>query len=210
MKSKKILKIVLIIIFILLIIGCIYIGRNTIILNKLSKAKEEMYSHNNYSYNMKATTPHGNVEEKYFYKDGKLLIELNNGSITTNWYNEESKESITLSPSDMIAYIGYIDKIPSESFDMTCSSILSNKLKSAVRFFIGNKDIDGKKYYTISLLKNKDFATYYFNKKTGLLEIIKSGEITIKFDNFTVNELKDDDISRPDLSEYTIIQKEGD
>ena len=50
--------------------------------------------------------------------------------------------------------------------------------------------------------------TFYFNKDSKLMEKAIIGNSDVIFSDWTVNQLTDEDVARPDLGNYEIIEEE--
>ena len=207
MSRKEILKIFLFIIFILLIVFSIYIIRNYIILNKIYRNELKLSKYTNYSFVQENYTDKTTRREIY-YKDGKniLVTKIDNANIIT-WSDEETKETITVWPNTLKANIRE-DKIVTRNhipvlvneYNIFSLSLISH---------ISSDSINGEECYVIKW----DRAITYISKENGTIlkdingkQIIEGKEYDniIEYKNWKFNELTDEEMSKPDLTEYEV------
>lgn len=206
MKNKRVLNIILIIIAIILLVFLIYFIRNFVIINNLSKAQES----NNYSY---IAEMQGGVIE-YAYKDGKSIETLKVDGVvgTITWMDSNTKEKIIIYPEQERAEVSSYDEINIDSAVSTIlNSVLSEEageLSKALTTHISAEKIDGMECYKLQPLTGVISNTYYFNKENNTLIKCIMGENEINFKNWKINELSDEDVSKPDLANYELINNE--
>ncbi len=203
--GKKVLKIVGIIIIILLIAFIIYFIRNLIIINKLSTT----LSSNNYSYVVNMDS--GSYE--YYHKDEKSvgIWKIENTTSNMTYYNENTKEIISVYPDSLKAEISILNddtKLP--TLNVIVSTLVSgnslNKLNTALTYFITTEEVNGEEYYVLKPLIGVTSNTYYFDKESGkqVKYTINDGEESYELTNWTFDELTEEDVTPPDLTEYNV------
>ncbi len=211
MGNKKVLKIIAVIIALLILVFIIYFGRKFIIISKLSKAREEFLSSNNYSCSIVNITQDGVVSNiEYKYKDGRSIdsIETDSNSWKT-WIERNDKERIVMQENGDQLKATITDFQDDNSFDSSTvdwKTIVSNKLKSAFLYNIKSEKIDEKEYYVFTSKLTGAGSTYYFDKDTLFmteLDFIGGGKIY--YNNFETNTVTDADVIRPDLTRYDVV-----
>lgn len=214
MKKKRILKIILFVLFILLIVFMIYFIRNYVIISKIAKKQEIFTGVKNYSLVLEADSD-GNEENltriEQYYKDGKAMqiIKKSDEILFVNWYDEDTKEYITMSPTEGFASIettelSFILQIP------TLANSVAEKVNWALISFISSKEVNGEECYLLDW-----GAKTYISKETGI-RVKEENGTSVKADGtehknlqyikeVKINELVDEDVSRPDLTGYEIV-----
>ena len=217
MSKKKVLMIVGIIILLLLIIFIISVARKYIIINKLAKTKEEFFSSSNYSYSFMPDS-NKNVVCEYFYKDGKNMeiwkTDDNIDSII--WYDETTKEHISINAKTSTAIVSHsetYEAFPDSVANTILSSVLPDKamdkIKIALTFSISTKEIDGEKCYVLQPFTGIVSNTYYFDKENQTISKTLMGENNnVRFENWTLNQVTDENVARPDLTSYNTTYSE--
>ena len=213
MSKKKVLIIIGIIILLLLIIFIISVTRKYIIINKLAETKEEFFSSSNYSYSF-VPDSNKNVVCEYFYKDGKSMeiwkTDDNIDSII--WYDETTKEHISINAKTSTAIVSHsetYEAFPDSVANTILSSVLPDKamdkIKIALTFSISTKEIDGEKCYVLQPFTGIVSNTYYFDKENQTISKTLMGENNnIRFENWTLNQVTDENVARPDLNGYVV------
>lgn len=207
MEKKKILKVIGIILVILLIILLIYCIRNIVIFNNLAKVQ----NFNNYAYTFKQQ----DVEIEIYCKDGitKEILKYTDGTSDIIWYNSNTKESLFISGQDKTVRVEISDSNP---ISLVCNTIIESaisnnvwgRIYSALTTFINTEEVDGVACYVLKPWCGVTSNTYYFNKESKTLEqaIIGIDAPKTKFYNWKTNKVTDEDINRPDLSNYNVIE----
>ena len=228
-NTKRVFKIVLIIILILLILYMIISLRKSFILIKLDRKTQEFSVLDNYSYiehysEEKDLKMENNYTITAYYKNGiyvenykdfnehnrndTLWIDRNqnkayyfdNNKMT---YQERNAEEFSVEGKQMLYYTATPSRV-------TPKSNLINILYG----FNPNLRVESKKDRYITTLYNqvgnlKLKVCEHINKETGLVNSIftyfPDGKVTSKLFEIKLNETQDDNVSLPDLSNYTKI-----
>lgn len=211
MKEKKVNKKVFYVIIgsliMCLLIICIHTIRNSIIINELYKKQEALKEINNYYYISEHYTENNSGDKntiEHYYKDGIDKLILNNGNIVM-WYNNNSKENIVIDIEQKIADITSSEYLVGSDFP-----IYIDETKKSIGTYIGSKitkdEIDGTECYKID--SNKQ--TIWITKQEGI--VLKAIDKTeddyevVEYKEWKTDTLKNEDVERPDLDGYEIIE----
>lgn len=214
MKKKRILKVVLFIVLILLIVFMIHFIRNYVIISKIAKKQEVFTGVKNYSLVLEAGSD-GSRENltriEQYYKDGKAMqiIKKNDETLFVNWYDEDTKEYITMSPTEGFASIettelSFILQIP------TLGNSMLEKVNWALISFISSSEVNGEECYLLDW-----GAKTYISKETGI-RVKEENGTSVEADGtehknlqyikeVKINELVDEDVSKPNLTGYEVV-----
>lgn len=211
MKVKTVVIIILMVLFSLFVFNT---TRNCIIINKIIAKQAELKDCTNYSYTRVDSSNKENSvkhELKARYKDGIGVVEVPDGNIV--WQNSETKESIFYNTNDKTARISTSDYLVGVII-ATNMEYLSwqEKLLMYTCSIITSDTVAGEKCYCLQeIMQGKD----YISKETGLsIKTVGAGSVyengqeyksIVEIKNFQMNQLTDEDVARPDLSEYTIM-----
>ncbi len=210
---KRILKIVGVIIFILLLIALVYFIRNFVIINSLAETYDTFFSSNNYAY---ITTVDNGAEVstfKYYYKDGKNVeIWEREGKVVREiWYDINTQERVLCNLNELTANVG---NTQDTAMIFTTDGIYSllkdksilEKMRISFMHFINTETINGEKCYVLKPLYGVTSNTYYFNKETKFAVKchMSFGATKIDFKEWKLDEVTDEDVSKPDLTNYTV------
>lgn len=204
----EILAIAIAIIAILFIVNFV---RNYTIINDIIEKQENIKNSTNYSY---TTTMYNTVNEdkviiKHYYKDGKSKMKFNNGeNDVTVWYDERTKENIFLDEKEKQANITSSEFMLGNELPYFRDE--ANIIYYSMTFFIINSNLNGKECYEI----HDSNSISYVDKESGVLlkEVQKNVKIDDKkcesiteYDNWSFEELSEEEMDNPDLSGYTIV-----
>lgn len=208
----KILLGIVIVIVALVILFLINFIRNLVILNDLIAKELSFKNSTNYSYTSvyyDTSDEDNKVIIEIYYKDGKSKMILDSGKDKIIvWYDEKTKENIFLNEATKQASV-------TSSEDMLGDELLyfydeDNKIYYAMTSFITNSEIDGQKSYKI--VNSNDVS--YINKEDGtVLKNVYKGAIVndekcdsvTEYKNWKFNELTEEEMERPNLAEYTVV-----
>ncbi len=220
MKKKKtsvkkvafrIFEILAIAIAIMAILFIVNFVRNYTIINDIIEKQENIKNSTNYSY---TTTMYNTVNEdkviiKHYYKDGKSKMKFNNGeNDVTVWYDERTKENIFLDEKEKQANITSSEFMLGNELPYFRDE--ANIIYYSMTFFIINSNLNGKECYEI----HDSNSISYVDKESGVLlkEVQKNVKIDDKkcesiteYDNWSFEELSEEEMDKPDLSGYTIV-----
>ena len=202
-KKLKIWKKLILIVLVLLIIYAISVAYKLIILNKISEKNEENNNLDNYYYFSIAN----NSLMEYFKKDSIIKINMRqargNASITF-WKDCNTGEQLMFINETKQydkAEGGILENIP---ISMLVSYDFTTNIMLAIHPFVF---IGTQKYNDIECYKIK-FNTVYevISKDRGLLLYSNDGN-NMRNIQYKFNTVTDDDVAKPNLSEYTLINK---
>ena len=209
--NKHILRKILLVIFIIFIIFFIFTLRKLIILNKIeSLAKDRVNSINYYSEKIFITGKNTTIMKSY-NKDGKYLTELrtfeptvNEKRGTTIYKNNEDKLVIMESGETKIAFINSDTMIGEISVHTLGTEQLPlwHKLLVSATSRITSEECNNKKCYFIEPAKGWKL---WIDKETGLIVREINGS-TLQDSYYKFDEVKDEDIIKPDISDYKIVE----
>ncbi len=211
MDKKKILKIILALVVLLILIITIHFTRNYIILGKIAKMQEKFANATNFSYIVEDQTYDDKLILTRIYSNGTQAImkhERENGAIS--FWDDKSTNEVIIITADNKAIINRSGSpmhfaVPTLTIDEDFRAI------SALTFFISYDEIDGEKCYVVNWGNAKDYISMengitlkqingqvsQNNKKHNIVKVYK---------NVKIDEVKDNDVERPDLSNYEILE----
>lgn len=207
MQKKKMLKIVLWVLLVLILLYGIYILRNYIILNKLSKLAKETINNDNYYAQLLAFQGDDVVSIVESYnKDSKYLSIVNfygpkkqNKQSLTVYKDNTEKMGVIQSGDRRVALLNGESIVPGE---ITIRDVFSevpatlDKIKFSAISLIKSEQCNLRDCYLIEL---KDGWRMWIDKETGLIiREINGGFITNR--KYTFDIVKDEDISKPDIT----------
>ena len=218
MKMKRVLKIIGIIIAILIILFLIHTIRNYVIVTGLQNKIKPYFNSSNYYMKSVTTSNDGTtVTMDYYKKDNKQVAFLernlngeiskisiyNNGERIDRFFNNK-EDKIAELDSDMAMTVNLYNGLESESKWQTFLSCISANIKSVN--YNGKECYSIKGFMSLTSLNSEDSETI-IDKNTGLLVKLTFGEEQsekeYKFDN-----VDDSIFTEPDISEYTLKDKE--
>lgn len=223
-KFNKKMIILKIIIFVIIAIVLISIGRKAIILRNLSKKYEETSGIDNYhsrAYIYNGTN--SQVIDTYF-KDGKtltILKSLDNGkSSKIIEYTDNAKTNTYMeSNNEKIAFLNSETKLKLlNNSDAIYENVKQYFLKNSILSTIKSVKCNGIDCYYISNFQNniipdgeQDYGIY-IDKKTGLPVRVLGGTVSSNFEindmiidyHYEFNTVKSEDIQEPNITEYEI------
>ena len=215
-KNHKVLKIMLLIILLILIIFIINTVRNYIIISKIFDKQLELAKITNYSFTKEQYTESKESEkivlEFYRKNNNHMMVSKKTDGTLITWSNEETKESIIMMPNTMQAVVNnvggvYID-IPATVHSDSENTEGIKLMCSALSIILPDK-IDNEECYYMNLSGYE----MWVSKDTGLRlkeyqghENIdgKKHKCVIEYKNYKFNEVKEEDVARPNLTGYEI------
>ena len=210
----KAFAIIAIIIVVLAVIFFINFVRNYVILNEIIEKEAKFKDSTNYSYvseHYNSNDEEDKVVVEHYYKDGNSKIIMDNGeNKITVWYDEETKENIFLNETTKEA------TITSSPFMLGTELLYFNEEDSKIYFaltsFITNDIVNGKDCYNI---RNSGIKAS-INKEDGTVAKAINGKAVIDgkeydsitgYKNWQFDKLTDEDMKRPDLTGYKVVNK---
>ena len=216
-KGKKLLKILSIIIIVLVILFCIHIIRNFIIINKIFNKQAEYKDVNNYSYTSEYYSAKEDDEKtviETYYKDGKSKLIRKGEKEISVFYDNDTKECIFVDNEEKEATIDYSETMLGVEKPIALETTLQEKLLMALLSFIRTETVNGEECYYIT---QGDYNKSYVSKETGIGIKNISGKAVIdgkeydsitEIKNWKINQVIDENVTVPDISEYKIIKNE--
>lgn len=210
----KVLAIIAIIIVIIAVIVLINFIRNYVIINDIIEKESKFKDLTNYSYVSEyysSNDENGKTVIEHYYKDGKTKMVVNNNEDRiTVWYDEETKENIFLNETTKEA------TVTSSPFWLGTELLYfneeDNKIYFALTSFITSEKIEGEECYTIqnSGIKasiNKEDGTVAKSINGKSIVDGKEYDSITEYKNWQFDKLTDEDMARPDLTGYTVVDK---
>ena len=213
MDKDKLLKILIIIIAIIFFLLGVYSIYKFIIINKIYNKMAEYVALENFSMKViDSENSSGSIE--MYYKDGigKMIVKENTYTWTDGeeayLIDEENKKAQKLSfeSSLLVSNEAVGSMIPGYSKNLIERFFLAGNISTSVRI----KNYEGIKYYVITT-NEEETKTIWF-KYDSLLPSqasIEIGDIKKTYNyNITFEKLRDEDVKKPSLEEYEILEKE--
>lgn len=221
MKKKKIfknvIKVALILIAIFIVILVINIIRNYVIITDLQNKGSQYKDITNYNIKI-STNDNGTIfKTDYYKKDNKqaIFMERNlNGEIVkismydngerVDTFTEAKDTKIVQLDTGTIMSVNIYNQLETDSNWQTFLCCISSKIKSV--------NYNGKECYKIRNFMSSTSLTFegaeiYIDKETGL--VIKTTETgTVSEREYNFNEIEDSIFTEPDISQYTLKEKE--
>ena len=201
-KKMKIWKKLILIVFVLLAIYAISVVYKLSILNKIAEKNEESKNLDNYYY----YSISNDTLMEYFKKDGIIKMNMRqargNASITF-WKDSKTGEQL-LFMNETKLYDKAEGVLESTPVSMFTSLEFSSQIMMALHpfVFIGTQRYNDIECYNIK------FNTVYevISKDRGLL-LYSNEENNMRNVQYKFNTVTDDDVAKPNLSEYTLNKK---
>lgn len=225
MKKLKLCKISLIVISVLLLVIVVIVGRKMIILASLDKKISEYENSKNlYSKVVTSTERVKSQTIETYYKEDKMkyvieteqkdgsfnkIIQVTNSNERKVFFENEKTVAIYHEDNNVI------EEIP-KFMNYAKSYTLSERLLNSVFSNIKNKEVEGKRCYEISSLKNSNILyeegtekmLIYIEKETALpikiIQIIHGNEYITNYE-YKFDSITEEDMAEPNISEYKII-----
>lgn len=209
---KKVFLGIIVIIVALAILFLLNFIRNIIIINDIIEKESKFKDSTNYSYSSSHHSEN-NEDDKItidiYYKDGKSKMILDNGKNEIRvWYDEDTKENIFIAEDAKKASVTTSEFVLGNEVIYFYDE--ENKITYALTSFIVNSKLDGKECYKVTH-SNEEI---YINKEDGtILKDIdkdvkvdgKKSKTITEYSNWKFDELTDEEMQKPDLTGYTIV-----
>ena len=212
-KKKKHtgLKIVLILIIIAIVLFLVHYLRNYIIVSKIFNERAKYKDVTNYSYCNTQNEGEDAVKTEYYKKDNTAVIFIKNRNFLV-WSNKDLNQSIILNYDKMEAIVrpdvfleGTIDSTPVDNGVAVLGMLKDAQMYKGFSFvyFITSEKINGVDCYKVSIGKEKA----WYSKENGMLVKYINGSLDADYSDWKFNEVKDEDVARPNLMGFTIENK---
>lgn len=211
--GKKILKVILWVMIIFIIMFIINVARNFSILGKVLEKEKAYVSSNNLYYEI--TNNSDRNYSKFYKKDGVEMYDMIiNKNRIISWRNTNTNEGLRVFPNSKIAIKAESNEMLGFSTPLlvyTLDEIDAYKYYISVSSIIYSEKVDNKECYVIM----RDFNNKtWIDKETGVVVKRQSGTVQnannekspliTYYKNWKINELTDEDVAKPDISDYEI------
>ena len=215
MKTKKVLKIIGIVMAILIILILIYTIRNYIIITDLQSKILNYQDSKNYHIKSVANSNDGttNIKMDYYRKDNKqvIFIERNangdiiklsmydNGERVDTFTETQNTKTVKLNSGELMT-VNIYNYLETDNKWQTLLGCITAKIKST--------NFNGKECYIVkgflsSTSLTSEGAETYIDKETGLFLKTTEAEI-ITERNYEFHNVEDSIFTKPDISQYTL------
>ena len=215
MKTKKVLKIIGIVMAILIILILIYTIRNYIIITDLQSKILNYQDSKNYHIKSVANSNDGttNIKMDYYRKDNKqvIFIERNangdiiklsmydNGERVDTFTETQNTKTVKLNSGELMT-VNIYNYLETDNKWQTLLGCITAKIKST--------NFNGKECYIVkgflsSTSLTSEGAETYIDKDTGLFLKTTEAEI-ITERNYEFHNVEDSIFTKPDISQYTL------
>lgn len=212
-KKKKHtgLKIVLILIIIAIVLFLVHYLRNYIIVSKIFNERAKYKDVTNYSYCNTQNEGEDAVKTEYYKKDNTAVIFIKNRNFLV-WSNKDLNQSIILNYDKMEAIVspdvfleGTIDSTPVDNGVAVLGGVKDAQMYKGFSFvyFITSEKINGVDCYKVSIGKEKA----WYSKENGMLVKYINGSLNADYSDWKFNEVKDEDVARPNLMGFSVENK---
>lgn len=212
-KKKKHtgLKIVLILIIIAIVLFLVHYLRNYIIVSKIFNERAKYKDVTNYSYCNTQNEGEDAVKTEYYKKDNTAVIFIKNKNFLV-WSNKDLNQSIILNYDKMEAIVrpdvfleGTIDSTPVDNGVAVLGMLKDAQMYKGFSFvyFITSEKINGVDCYKVSIGKEKA----WYSKENGMLVKYINGSLDADYSDWKFNEVKDEDVARPNLMGFSVENK---
>ena len=212
-KKKKHtgLKIVLILIIIAIVLFLVHYLRNYIIVSKIFNERAKYKDVTNYSYCNTQNDGEVAVKTEYYKKDNTAVIFIKNRNFLV-WSNKDLNQSIILNYDKMEAIVspdvfleGTIDSTPVDNGVAVLGMVKDAQMYKGFSFvyFITSEKINGVDCYKVSIGKEKA----WYSKENGMLVKYINGSLNADYSDWKFNEVKDEDVARPNLMGFSVENK---
>lgn len=215
MKTKKVLKIIGIVMAILIILILIYTIRNYIIITDLQSKILNYQDSKNYHIKSVANSNDGttNIKMDYYRKDNKqvIFIERNangdiiklsmydNGERVDTFTETQNTKTVKLNSGELMT-VNIYNYLETDNKWQTLLGCITAKIKST--------NFNGKECYIVkgflsSTSLTSEGAETYIDKETGLFLKTTEAEIITERD-YEFHNVEDSIFTEPDISQYTL------
>ena len=212
-KKKKHtgLKFVLILIIIAIVLFLVHYLRNYIIVSKIFNERAKYKDVTNYSYCNTQNDGEDAVKTEYYKKDNTAVIFIKNRNFLV-WSNKDLNQSIILNYDKMEAIVspdvfleGTIDSTPVDNGVAVLGMVKDAQMYKGFSFvyFITSEKINGVDCYKVSIGKEKA----WYSKENGMLVKYINGSLNADYSDWKFNEVKDEDVARPNLMGFSVENK---
>ena len=210
--GKTVLKIVLVVIFIILLTLAINWLRNYFIMEDILKKMSQYENIQNYAYTISQNT---GETTKLSVKDNiyKMTYTTDGIEKLVAWVNTDTDETIAAFPEvKSVSYTTHVMTIANPFSTEILEGWKDNMIYLALTSFISSENVNGQDCYVINRFQN---GKLWVNKETGIKAKAEEGSTVdngittpfiVEYTDWKINTITDEEISKPDLVGYTIIE----
>ena len=209
--NKKVKNVILAIVLLVIICYIINFVHNLVIFSNIFNSNIAYLESSNVYYES-STNLEPNNTTKYYKLNQLEKIEYTEDNVVNQiqWFDYNNNEFLNIYPQEQVAN-SYTEEPEKHNLPLLLvneeDNTFANKLMKSAWAFISTKNIDGTDCYVIS----DGMQTYYIEKDTGLpvqveqiININNQDEnVVITYNNWQLNSLSEDDMAKPDTSNYT-------
>ena len=165
----------------------------------------------NYSYCNTQNEGEDAVKTEYYKKDNTAVIFIKNRNFLV-WSNKDLNQSIILNYDKMESIVrpdvfleGTIDSTPVDNGVAVLGMLKDAQMYKGFSFvyFITSEKINGVDCYKVSIGKEKA----WYSKENGMLVKYINGSLNADYSDGKFNEVKDEDVARPNLMGFSVENK---
>lgn len=210
--GKTVLKVVLVAIFLILLVLAINWIRNYFIMEDILEKMSQYENMQNYAYTISQNT---GETTKIAVKDNiyKMTYVTEENTKLVAWINTDTDEVIAAFPEiKKVSYSNHIARIENPFSTDVLKSWKDNMIYLALTSFISSEKVNGQDCYVINRFQN---GKLWVNKETGIKVKAEEGSIVdneietpfiVEYTDWKMNTLTEEDVQKPDLVGYTIIE----
>ena len=211
-KGKTALKVVFILIFIILLAVALNWTRNYLIMSDILEKMSQYENIQNYAYTISQNT---GETTKLIVKDNiyKMTYTTDGIEKLIAWINKDTDETIAAFPEiKEVSYSNHIAMIENPFSPDVIQGWKDNMIYLALTSFISSENVNGQDCYVIDRFQN---GKLWVNKETGIKAKAEEGStidngitmpLIVEYTDWKINTITDEDVEKPDLVGYTIIE----
>jgi len=211
-KGKTILKVVFILIFIIILAVALNWTRNYLIMSDILEKMSQYENIQNYAYTISQNT---GETTKLAVKDNiyKMIYATDGIEKLVAWINTDTDETIAAFPEiKKVSYSNHIAMIENPLSTDVLQDWKDNLIYLALTSFIYSENVNAQDCYVINRFQN---GKLWVNKETGIKVKAEEGStgdngvtkpFIVEYTDWKINTITDEDVAKPDLVGYTIIE----
>ena len=211
-KGKTALKVVFILIFIILLAVALNWTRNYLIMSDILEKMSQYENMQNYAYTISQNT---GETTKLAVKDNiyKMTYTTDGTEKLIAWVNTDTDEMISAFPEvQRVSYSIHVITVNNPFSTEILQGWRDNILYLALTSFISSENVNGQDCYVINRFQD---GKLWVNKETGIKAKAEEGStidngitmpLIVEYTDWKINTITDEDVEKPDLVGYTIIE----